>query len=70
MKTNLDYIIDALTGKIDDGGISFESVVYYYIDCPHYSGEPNLPCDNPIAEPNPELCTPCKIEWLYSEFDK
>lgn len=70
MPTNLDYIIAALTGEIDDGGTSFESVVHYNIDCPHVEGETDLPCDNPNVEPCRDICVPCKIEWLYGEYDE
>ena len=70
MPTNLDYIIAALTGEIDDGGASFESVVHYNIDCPHVEGETDLPCDSPNVEPCRDICVPCKIEWLYGEYDE
>lgn len=70
MPTNLDYIIASLTGELDDGGASFESVVHYNISCPHFEGEPNLPCDKPNVEPSWDVCVPCKIEWLYGEYDE
>jgi hypothetical protein len=65
--TNLDYIIAALTDQIDDGGASFESVVHYYISCPHYSDETGLPCD--YAEISRDVCVRCKMEWLEKEYD-
>ena len=67
MATNLDYIVAALKNEIDDGGASFEAVVNYYISCPHYSGEVNLPCDD--AEISRQICVPCKMEWLEKEYE-
>jgi len=65
--TNLQFLIAALTGEIDDGGASFEAEVHYHIACPHFQGEENLPCED--HEPSREICVPCKMQWLEAEFD-
>lgn len=67
--TNLEYIIMVLSGDgPDDGGATFRSVVDHHIECPHYWGDDNLPCE--YVDPCSELCIPCKLEWLGSEVDE
>lgn len=65
--TNREYLISALNGEIDDGGVSFEAEVHYHIACPHFYGEENLPCED--QEPSREICVPCKMAWLEAEVD-
>lgn len=65
--TNLEYLIAALTDKIDDGGSAYEAAVHYNIACPHFLCEQNLPCDR--RAPSREICVPCKMEWLNKEID-
>lgn len=63
--TNLEHLIAALTGQIDDGGSAYEAAVHYNIACPHFLGEQNLLCDG--LAPSREICVKCKMEWLNTE---
>lgn len=68
--TNLEYLIAALTGQIDDGGASEEAAIYYNIDCPYFHGDPRAHCRGLDCENiTREVCVACKAEWLESEVD-
>lgn len=70
--TNRDYLIEALTGEIDDGGASYEAAARYDIACPYRS---NCDCLNHIRNVNygekgfEDNCTTCKLSWLNRRFD-
>lgn len=66
--TNLEYLISVLNGEVDDGGASFEAVVHYNINCPHFCGEEGLPCEG--QQPRREICVPCKMAWLEHEVSE
>lgn len=79
--TNLEYIIAALMGEIDDGDASWEAVVYYNIACPYFGGDRRGHCypdeyrngtvDRACQkELTRELCVGCKAEWLEQEVDE
>ena len=42
-----------------------ESNIAYWIACPYYCGERNLPCDG-LSYPwsTLDVCGPCKLAWL------
>ena len=66
--TNLEYIISALKDEIDDGGASYESVVFYNLACPYRSRD-KCRCDDIDTYPLPwEICFECKNEWLQKEY--
>ena len=69
---NREYIAALLDDEnyIDDGGASYESVVYYHIDCPYYSGDKRAHCRGKGHEMTREQCTACKMEWLEMEVDE
>lgn len=70
--TNRDYLIAALTGSIDDGGVSYLSVAEYDIDCPYIS---SADCLNEHegneygTKKYREGCVRCKLAWLDREYD-
>lgn len=70
--TNLEYIIAALTGEIDDGGASWDACVHYNINCPYSDGDKRCHCRNlpEDVEPSREMCVECKAEWLESEVSE
>ena len=65
--TNKEYLIMALTDKIDDGGASYESEIYYHIACPYREGDPEALCD---SDPkfSRKQCVECKMAWLEKEY--
>ena len=69
--TNREYMIGLLSNSsfVDDGGASYEAMVYYNINCPYYAGDKRGHCraDGKI---NRENCFSCKEEWLDSEVDE
>lgn len=65
--TNREFIILALSDRLDDCGLH-DFVVDNYIECPHYWGDDNLPCEH--VDPCSEICLPCKLAWLGSEVDE
>ena len=67
--TNLEYLIAALTGGIDDGGASEEAAIYYNINCPYYDGDERCHCKGTL-DITREMCVACKAEWLESEVDE
>ena len=70
--TNKDYLIEVLTGSIDDGGASYEAMAKYDIECPYYG---NANCLNEHegneydTEAYREGCVRCKMAWLEREYD-
>lgn len=82
--TNLQYLIDALTNQIDDGGAAWEASVYYYINCPYREGDVRAHCypeeyRNGVVSSikhkdcltlTREMCVECKAKWLESEVDE
>lgn len=76
--TNREYMVGLLQDQsfIDDGGASYEAMVYYNVDCPYYSGDERCECEKSDAvakgQPNDidrETCFWCKHKWLDSEVD-
>ena len=67
--TNLEYLIAALTGKIDDGGASEEAAIYYNVKCPYYECDERCNCKGTL-DLTREMCVACKAEWLESEVDE
>lgn len=39
--TNREYMIGLLSsrGFVDDGGASYEAMIFYNVECPYYSGD-------------------------------
>lgn len=69
--TNREYMAHQLSDPdwIDDGGASYESMVYYNIDCPYFCGDERRHCGED-KEPSRKLCSQCKLEWLEAEVDE
>ena len=68
--TNREYMIALLQDEdfIDNGGISYEAMVYYNIACPYFDGDERAErCDGGL---NRAECFRCKEEWLDSEVDE
>lgn len=67
--TNREYMIGLLSDEyfIDDGGASYEAMVYYNVNCPYFDGDNRCYCKD--KEITRELCYECKEEWLDSEID-
>ena len=68
--TNREYMIELLQDAsfIDDGGASYESIVYYNVNCPYFDGDDRCKCNT--EEESREVCFRCKEEWLDSEVDE
>lgn len=70
--TNKDYLIAVLTGNIDDGGTSYESMAEYDIACPYRCSADclNTHVGNEYGtkEYN-SACVRCKMAWLEREYD-
>ncbi|NBH61992.1 hypothetical protein D1155_10055 [Anaerotruncus sp. 80] len=68
--TNREYMVMQLTDPdcIDDGGASYESMVFYNVECPYYVGDERCLCAGKI--PRRDLCYLCKEEWLDNEVDE
>ena len=70
--TNKDYLIEVLTGSIDDDGASYEAMAKYDIECPYFG---NSNCLNEHegnkydTEAYKEGCVRCKMAWLEREYD-
>ena len=70
--TNKDYIIACLTGSIDDGGASYESLARYDIDCPYTC---DCDCLNEHegnkydTKEYREGCVRCKLAWIDRIYD-
>ena len=69
--TNREYMVGLLSssGVVDDGGASYEAMVYYNVNCPYYTGDRRGYC-NDGRKINRENCYGCKQEWLDSEVDE
>lgn len=73
--TNREYIIKQLDNPnyFDDGGASYEAMVYYNINCPYVCTDKRAHCygnhgaDMGINRGN---CFKCKEEWLDQEVDE
>lgn len=73
--TNKEYIINILSDDygdpFDDGGASYEALVYYNISCPYRCGDKRAHCYGKSFDfINREVCVACKMEWLDQEIDK
>lgn len=68
--TNRKYMVALLQNEsfVDDGGASYEALVYYHINCPYFDGDKRCLCRN--NEINRENCYACKEKWLNSEVDE
>lgn len=69
--TNREYMIGLLSssGFVDDGGASYEAMVYYDVNCPYCAGDKRGYCSSD-GKINRENCYGCKEEWLESEVDE
>lgn len=69
--TNREYLLALLDDEnhIDDGGSSYEAMVYYNIACPYLGYDERAKCKDYIA-PQRNVCVECKMEWLDSEVDE
>lgn len=69
--TNKEYMITLLSNPnfIDDGGASYEAMIYYNVNCPYYDGDKRALCHEDYAI-NRETCVECKEKWLDSELDE
>lgn len=70
--TNREYIISQLSDKdcVDDDGASYESMIYYSIACPYFTGDDRGFCMSDledIKDCDMDLCFRCKENWLDSE---
>lgn len=70
--TNREYMIAQLTDDnfIDDGGASWEAMIYYNIACPYFSDDNRAHCYNDFDLICRDTCVSCKAEWLESEVDE
>lgn len=80
--TNREYIINLLLDglewqdkelervDIDDDGASYESIVYYNIDCPYTCKDIRALCGDDFSKANYDVCFRCKERWLNSEVDE
>lgn len=68
--TNRQYMIGLLNGMefIDDGGASYEAMLYYNIKCPYYGNDERAYCRT--GEYSRATCVGCIEEWLDSEVDE
>ena len=70
--TNREYITALLNDWAfvdDDGGASYEAMVYYNIACPYRDGDKRCKCRG-VANITRNMCYECKEEWLNSEVDE
>lgn len=67
--TNREYMIALLRdwAFVDDGGASYEAMVYYNVACPYTAGDKRAVCRS--REINRENCYACKEAWLDDEVD-
>lgn len=70
--TNREYMIGLLQNEsfIDDGGASYEAMIYYNINCPYFDGDERALCHKEYNDINRETCVNCKEKWLDSEVDE
>lgn len=67
--TNREYMIALLKNWafVDDGGASYEAMVYYNVACPYAVGDKRAVCrEKPMDREN---CYRCKEAWLDDEVD-
>ena len=71
MMKNKDYLIRQLENEnfVDDGGASYESLIYYHIDCPYFNGDERALCHKK-SDISRNLCFECKQKWLNDEVDE
>lgn len=70
--TNKDYVIACLTGSIDDGGSSYESMTKYNINCPYFGDDDCLnehEGNKYDTKEYNEGCVRCKLSWLNRQYD-
>ena len=69
--TNREYMIGLLQdeGFFDDGGASYEAMLFYNINCPYFDGDERALCGSNY-DINRETCVECKEKWLDSEVDE
>ena len=70
--TNKDYLIAALSGNIDDGGASYESLAHYEISCPYIWDRDCLNEHEHNKYDTKEYndgCVRCKLAWLDRLYD-
>lgn len=67
---NREYLIEQLKNPdfIDDNGASYEAMLNYTINCPHFNGDKRALCYK--KEPDRDLCFKCKKKWLDSEVEE
>lgn len=68
--TNREYITALLSNSafVDDGGASYEAMVFYNINCPYFDGNKRAYCHN--GKIDRETCYACKEEWLDLEVEE
>lgn len=68
--TNREYMIELLSNEnfVDDGGASYEAMLYYNVACPYFDGDKRAYCHD--GEMNRGNCFMCKNEWLDLEVDE
>lgn len=70
--TNKEYIVNLLTDEnfIDDGGASWEAMIFYNINCPYRLRDKRAHCyEKEVEEICRDMCVSCKAEWLEKEVD-
>lgn len=67
--TNREYITGLLSDQdfVDDGGSSYEAMVYYDINCPYFDGDERCLCNKKVDSRS--TCFECKETWLDQEVD-
>ena len=80
--TNREYVINLLLDglkeqdkefkrvSIDDGGSTYETMVYYNICCPYVYNDKRALCGNKVGKVDRDTCFRCKEQWLDSEVDE
>lgn len=64
--TNKEALIMAINDEFDDWGVS-ESLIYHHIACPYSYRDKRCKCND--TEPDWDICSECKQEWLEAEVD-
>lgn len=73
--TNREYMIEQLSDPncFDDGGASYEAMIYYNINCPYSVNDKRGHCYGSTSKDmgiNRTNCFECKEEWLDQEVDE
>lgn len=71
--TNREYMIEQLQDDsfIDDGGASYEAMIYYHISCSYDCDDERSECyGKPLDKINRDMCVRCKEKWLDSEVEE